>query len=208
MMRGRQSALKPRKRTLIFEVPNWHFKAARYFPLFSAGSGGADAVRVRPRRHAGRWCSAAAAPPPALRPSRRRSPALRVPHRHGARGRQTADADSLRCARRADARWRPAFHADAGPGATRWCAPHVTPGATGPTALLPARHARLRCCAGAGWWAGVEYAPCLLRYGRWSHARLNAVGRLRFGRAGRAVASAPAFSNPPSGVSVAPIPRQ
>jgi hypothetical protein len=102
---------------------------------------------MRPLRHAGRWCSAAASPTPALRPSRRRW--VSAPGSASSRWARSADR---RRGQPPDAPTAPMLAAGvrpcsgAGPGATRWCAAacHAVRGRS-LRSLRPSRHARCWC---------------------------------------------------------------
>ena len=86
-------ASKPSNRSV--DLSFWNIKEPRFTPWFSRYPGGASVAGMRPLRHAGRGARRRLRP--RLRCARRAVAGflLRVPHRHGGRGRQTADADSL-----------------------------------------------------------------------------------------------------------------
>jgi len=127
---------------------------------------------------------------------------LRVPHRHGGRGRQTADADSLLCARRADAR--------------RWCALPCGRWSRSDTlvcaachavrgrslgSLRPSRHARCWCFSEV---AGVR---CSMRLSGPQHAPPPGRRRVPASKLARA-SGPPLLVTPPAGVSAGQPSRQ
>ena len=210
MMCGSPSASKPSKRPLIFEMPNWHFKAVRDSQCFSRCRGGESAAGMRSLRHAGRGarhrlhsaalhsghaCAAPVAPSLTF--------LLRVPHRHGGRGRQTADADSLlmrpprRCSQlvcvpvRVLVRERLFWYAAA-------C--HAVRGRS-LRSLRPSRHARLPCFADV---AGVRSS---MRLSGPQPAPPPARWRVPASKLARS-SGPPLFVTPPAGVSAGQPSRQ